>query len=392
MKLRTSYAKEMLIGLRGMYFYIEIFMAVVLLAILLLLVKPESDKTGQEFVYYTGNNLGLVRLLAAAEGIAIEQGAPKDFRLKQHRFTVNDVATDKQTETIDQPATDIRLDSLLVTEVGRPTKTIYLANSRQELLRLAYQTGDIGAIIESDGSGADYQYFIQGYETEKYKNLLLALHTKPVAALNQAMAEQSVRTIGQPIRRLNNREQLLPVFITFSGSLMGLFIVLAYLFLDKEEGVIKALMVSPLAIRTYLLSKILVIMTSVLISTTILVVPIMGMEANYLFLYFFLIITTFAFAAIGLYLASFFDNINQSFGSIYLLIVALMLPIFSYYIPGFDPVWLRFFPTYPVLYLFKQAIVNQVDIGYGLSMTGIYLLIGIGFMWASTIRYKKTFG
>jgi hypothetical protein len=173
------------------------------------------------------------------------------------------------------------------------------------------------------------------------------------------------------------------------GSLMGFFIVMAYIFYDKAEGVIKAFAVTPSSIWKYLISKIFVILTTVIVSSSIITIPVMGGQPNYLLFYIFLIITTFAIASLGLLVASFFDNISKAFGVMYAIMISLMIPAFSYFIPSFDPLWLRFFPSYPLLQGFKEIMLNG-DAGYVLTYSLVFLAGGLALFILVDIRFKKT--
>ena len=51
MKLLSSYIKEMKIAARGFYFYIEIGMALIILAILLIAVSETSTSSRKHFIY-----------------------------------------------------------------------------------------------------------------------------------------------------------------------------------------------------------------------------------------------------------------------------------------------------------------------------------------------------
>ena len=70
--------------------------------------------------------------------------------------------------------------------------------------------------------------------------------------------------------------------------------------------------------------------------------------------------------------------------------ILLMLPVFSYFIPSFDPLWLRFFPTYPMLTAYKEILVTNGDAGYVLLYTGVFLAGGIILFLISNFRFKKT--
>jgi len=180
-----------------------------------------------------------------------------------------------------------------------------------------------------------------------------------------------------------------PLFVVFLGSLMGYFIVMSYIFYDKAEGVIRAFAVTPSAMWKYLITKIFVILTTVVVSSSLITIPVMGGQPNYLLFYIFLIITTFAMASLGLLVTSFFDTIGKAFGVMYAIMVALMIPAFSYYIPSFDPVWLRFLPTYPMLQGFKDILLNG-DAGYVLTYSLVFLAGGLALFALADIRFKKT--
>ena len=94
-------------------------------------------------------------------------------------------------------------------------------------------------------------------------------------------------------------------------------------------------------------------------------------------------------ASLGLLVASFFDNISKSFGAMYAIMVALIVPAFSYYIPSFDPLWLRFFPSYPMLQGFKEILLRG-DTGYVLTYSFVFLAGGLALFVLANIRFKKT--
>ena len=129
--------------------------------------------------------------------------------------------------------------------------------------------------------------------------------------------------------------------------------------------------------------------SKIMLSSSIITIPVMGGRPNYLLFYVFLIVTTFAIASLGLLVASFFDNISKAFGVMYAIMISLMIPAFSYYIPSFDPLWLRFFPTYPMLQGFKEIILNG-DAGYVLIYSLVFLVGGLILFVFADIRFKKT--
>lgn len=218
---------------------------------------------------------------------------------------------------------------------------------------------------------------------------MYVFHVEDLDVLEKVIDKQNIIKLGD-VQRLNNRESLVPLVIVFMGSLMGFFIVMAYIYLDKSEGVIRALAVSPLPMWVYLFSKTMVIVTTVVVSSTIITIPVMGMQPNYLLFYLMLIISTFAFASLGLLVASFFDNISKAFSVLYFIMIFMMIPAFSFYIPSFDPVWIRFLPTYPLLQVFKEILMVKTDVYYVLTYCCVFLIGGLLVFVLANHRFKKT--
>ncbi|NLB20178.1 MAG: ABC transporter permease, partial [Clostridium sp.] len=276
-------------------------------------------------------------------------------------------------------------------ETGKVLGKAFVLENKEDMVRLANTTGNIGAAISMNDQGElAYDYYTQGYETKQYTESLYIVHAFVSEDVDSMLEQQITRQIGiENAEKLNNRESFVPIFIAFSGALMGFFIIMSYVFLDKNEGVIKAFAVTPSAVWKYLLSKIFVILTTVIISSSIVVIPIMGLKPNYPLFYLFLMVSSFAFSSLGLLVASFFDSISKAFGVLYLIMIAMMLPGFSYYIGSFDPVWLRFFPTYPLLEGFKGIMTGSSDVGYVLGYSLVFVAGGIILLALSNIRFKK---
>lgn len=393
MKLWSSYIKEMKIAARGFYFYIEVLVAVVMLFVLLFLVNENPVSRQKQFMHYdmTPFMFNVVTNRGISDG-SLRMGGEKSFTLRPAEIEViNDQTGEyEQRQYTEKKEITVKTLENLDPKTGDLLKTVYVTDNKEDMIRLAHQEKQMGAIVKMNEKGQfSYAYYLQGYETERLVNLLYVIHDEKSTILQTQMDRQQVRELSSA-QTLNNRENILPLFITFAGSLMGFFIVMAYIFLDKDEGVIKAFAVTPSSVSTYLLSKTGVILTTVLISTSIITIPVMGLKPNYPLLYLFLLVTTFAFAELGLLIATFYDVFEKAFGSLYLVMIILMVPAFSYLIPGFDPVFLRFFPTYPVLQGFKDILLNVNDMGYVWIYSLVFLLAGLFLLWLTQKRLSKS--
>lgn len=393
MKLLSTYKKEMKIASRGFYFYIEIFVAVLVLLILLVAVNDTPNSKTKEYVFYDMTQAQYDATLSAQlnsdEIIRVDD---TELTLKAISFEVLNKNSDALISYDFDSREKITVPTLQVinVETGQILNTIYILNSQENLLRLSMDTSHPASIITMDGSG-DIQttYIIQGYEPDRYTNFLYLTNTLTLADIEDELDNQDVVELGSS-ERLSNKENIVPVYVVFAGSLMGFFIIISYLFLDKGEGVIKAIAVTPSSIWSYLLSKTFVILTTVVISSSIVVIPIMGLKPNYFLFYGFLIITTFAFSALGLLIGSFFKSISQSFGILYFIMIVLMIPAISYYASAFNPTWIQFFPTMPILIAFKGILLGQADWAYVGIYSGVFLIAGFGLLYLANIKFKKS--
>jgi len=392
MKLLSNYFKEMKIAARGFYFYIEIFIAVLILVILLVAVNENPVSKAKEFLFYdmSAEVKDYILQDKIDEG-TLELIEPTEFKMKALEFDVENKETgESKSYKFDKETYSLDTYKAYNIDNGELEKTLYITDDEEQLIRLAYQEKKIGAaVVVNDMGESSYRYYNQGYETERFENVLYVLHNEDPDTVKEAFDRQEVTKLGD-IATLNNRENMVPVMVVLLGSLMGFFIAMAYIFLDKDEGVIRAFAVTPSSVWKYLLSKILVIITTVLISSSIFTIPIMGAQPNYLLFYLLLIISSFAFTSLGLFVSSFFDNISKAFGALYAFMIAMLLPAFSYYIPSFDPLWLRFFPTYPMLQGMKEVMMVNTNVEYVLIYSGVFLAGGLILFMLANLRFKKS--
>jgi len=247
MKLLSNYIKEMKIAARGFYFYIEIAMAVVLLAVLLFAISETSTSNRKQFTY---NDMPQ-KIAEYIKDRSIDRGEARladstEFKLKPAVFEITNQETGETTayKFDDEKIIELETVEMLDSSTGELTETVYYAEAEEDMIRLAYGESEVGATIAMDGYGrVSYQYYLQGYETDRLESLLYISHSESPGVISAKKDRQVVRTLGV-METLNNRENLVPVFLVFAGSLMGFFIVLAYIFYDKAEGVIRAFAVT----------------------------------------------------------------------------------------------------------------------------------------------------
>ena len=365
MKLWSSFVKELKIASRDFYFYIELFMAFVLLFVLLFVVPDKFVSKEEEFLYLDFPQ------------VSLEQ---------KYFGTFEDL--DGHPEIVTLKLGKDEIPAQLYENTG--TK-IYVLDSEADMIRLAEGKHKIGATVtmDTDDYEMHYTYYLQGNETARLKGLILILHGQDDEALFNTADNQQVRSLTAGNVVISDRENLLPVFLTFNGSLMGFFIIAAYIFLDKKEGVIKAYAVTASPLWVYLLSKVLVLTVTMLVTSLIIIVPMMGMRINYTILCVFLIATGLFASGLGLVVSGYYDDMVKSFGVMYLLMIGMMLPALAYFTPSWDPLWLKFIPSYYIVFGFKELFIRG-DISFVLLIALGYLVAAaLLFLWAHT-RFKRS--
>lgn len=362
MKIWSGFLKELKIALRGFYFYIELFMALLILGILLFIVPDNFNQKSSEFVFL-------------------------DMPVQLQEMYRQEIDLEGDIETV---FLDIDGEEKAVPLAMTEEKEVYFLNRQEDLEYMVDQERELGVVIRMDTNYQfTYDYYLQGYESSKFKNFLQILNVGSSDQLMERFEKQEVRSLEKEGNALTDKENLLPMIVVLNGALMGLFIVAAYIFLDKQEGVIKAYALSPSAVWQYLLSKVSLIMLSTVLSTLIIVLPIMKFQLNYLFLLILLLSTAFFASSLGLVIASFYKNIIQAFGTIYVFIILMLIPNIAYFMPSWNPAWVKWIPTYHMLAGFQSVFLGSNHWRYILTLSFTFALMGLGLFFYANTRYKK---
>jgi ABC-2 type transport system permease protein len=366
MKLFSSFKKELILASRSFYFYVEIFFSLVILAILLFAIPEDIITTSKQYIYL---NL------------------PDEVKEK-YVDSMFEEAPGVEQETLKIEAGGKTFDAILIKAEG---EEFYIVESEDAVKTLAYSEQTTGAVIELDNNNQLFcRYYLQGYESARLKNLLTILFNEDMYVLEERIEEQKVVSLIEDYQPLNDRENTVPPLVAFTSGLMGMFIMASYIFLDKNEGVIKAYAVTASPVWQYLMSKVFVALLTSVVSALIIVIPVIGFKINYGLLIFLLLTTGFFASSLGLLIASFYDNITKAFSVIYILLILLMVPSIAYFIPGWDPFWVKIIPTYPMLASFKEIISPGGNYLYPLIVSGGFLVAGVVIFALTNIRFKKT--
>jgi len=368
MKFWYSFSKELILSSKSWYFYVELAMAIILLAILIFVVPEDFDNTGKEYFF-----LDLPQVV-------------------QDRYKKNLLEED-----LDEFAEQVTLEADGHTYIAILYETeeskLYLLDSKEALDAISDEerVPTVHVRVNEDNQIV-HTYYLQGYETQKLVNLIQVYHNRLAGhdVIEDYSDNIEVRRLYQNTEPLNDKENIIPVFLTFNGSLMSLFIIAAYIFLDKDEGIIKAYAITASSVWHYLLSKIGVIILTSILTSLIITVPIMGLQPNYPALVLFLVCSGFFVAALGLFLSSFFDGITEAFGVLYIIIVIMIMPNISYFTPSWDPDWVKVIPSYVMLQSFRDIVSEGGNMVYVMVASLAFLMLGSGIFVLANYRFRKT--
>jgi len=368
MKLWYSFLKELKLSSKSFYFYVEVVMAAIIILVLLVFIPEQITIIQKEYI-----NLDMPDNVKASFIDTILE------------------------EELDGKAEEVELeygDTVIMADLYEVDDSeIYIIENREDMIGLTkVDRPMIGAYLTFDESKGEilYEYYLQGYESDRLKNLYRIIHNEDLTEMAAIAETVEVKALNSGYNTLNSREIALPSLLTFNGSLMGMFIIAAYIFLDKQEGIIMAYAVTASKVWEYLMSKVLVMTSVTLITTLAITLAVRGTKANYLMLVVLLITSSFFGSSLGLWISSFYDNMTKAFAAIYTAVMLFMLPAIAYFIPGWEPFWMKFIPTYYTIQGFKEIIIGNGDMNFVALASLGFLVAGTLFFFASNYRFKKT--
>ncbi|MBN2898991.1 MAG: ABC transporter permease [Clostridia bacterium] len=177
---------------------------------------------------------------------------------------------------------------------------------------------------------------------------------------------------------------VLPLVIFTDPSVLGLFFIGGILLLEKEQGVIALLRVTPLRLEAYLMSKIISLTAIGLLVSLVLALAIQ-VKVNILLLVIGVVITSVFFTLFGIRIGSASTSINVFFIKMMPMMIASMLPCLLLY-TSYDYWLLNIIPGVACFRLIYGAYHGLAFLeGMGCiiwSVTAIYMLwhhVKIGF-------------
>ncbi|TYP55447.1 ABC transporter permease [Thermosediminibacter litoriperuensis] len=244
-------------------------------------------------------------------------------------------------------------------EAGREHGNVHRKGSVEEIeaeMRKDYNS--LGMVIGDLEGKPHIEFIMQGHENEKVINALVLSIKDNIRS--RMHADKEIKTVflnqDQDAKKIPFNHTWIPVFVVMESVLLGFFMIAVLIFLEKDERTLTAYMVSPGRIPEYLASKITLMAILGCISSLTLVFLTLGLRAEYLSLFVFVVLGSIAAAISGLILASFFNNVSQASVWIIAFSLILALPFMSYYFPSFAPLIVKAVPTYYLLFAAREIL------------------------------------
>ncbi|KUO75261.1 MAG: hypothetical protein APF77_22355 [Clostridia bacterium BRH_c25] len=250
----------------------------------------------------------------------------------------------------------------------------------------------VGLVIKQNQNKPVFEFILQGYENEQSKNaFVLSLESMlNLDQLNNPDIETVVLKQEINYGKIPFNKSFVPLMILNEPVMLGFIFLATLIFMEKDEGTIKAYMVSPGRIAEYLWSKVILIVTLGILSTVLITVFTMGSEANWFMLISITIAGSLFSSTVAMFVASFFDNISKAM--IWVLGISLLLtaPMISYFMPSFAPRVLTIIPTYSLMFAIREAIFPGTNTAIFYESMAVLLIVSAVLFSLSVLSYKRS--
>ena len=242
-----------------------------------------------------------------------------------------------------------------------------IVDSEQELQTILADTNrGIGVVYEGTLQTPRFRLLTVGALPEENVNLLRATLDNIARAMRGALFNDQfdVKLLRPPSDAVPVNLSSVPVALVFEVVLLGFSLGAVMIFQEKQEGVNRALRVSPVTTIEYLLSKNVLFLLLSTVYGGLLLFAAFGLDADYGRALVLIILTSSLMTLVGLAIAVFFNNISEWFFAGMSVLIVNMLPILSYAIPTFAPDWLTAIPSYPVLFGVREILFPTGDAAF----------------------------
>ncbi len=261
---------------------------------------------------------------------------------------------------------------------GRDELKLTIVESEAALREAMEDNQNSVGITVADGDPVpEVTYFFQAYHSPQVHNLFVAMtearlgelyRVSPRPAAESRVLRANAEAYDVPLNLL-----MVPSLLFSDPTLIGMVFIAVLIFMEKDEGTVRAYQVTPGRIWEYLLSKALTMGLLAMLFALIFVTGTVGVRGpNWPALLALLLLGAVLGTLLGAIVAIHFDNISQYMFPAILLMLFMSVPGIAYFVPAFSPAWLRWMPTYPLVFGLREAIFpagNPQAIWLGMAYT-----------------------
>lgn len=265
-------------------------------------------------------------------------------------------------------------------------------DSREDIVeKMRRNINSLGMVFKVKDQKPTVEFIMQGHESQEIKNILML----PFQSIgpNGRQEEMQIDTIR--LKELAARTQqtfnimLLPLFILFEPALLGLILLATLIFVEKEEGTIQAYAVTPGKLVEFLISKVLFILLLSMISVVVMMTFTIGIGKGFLITLLIVAVSSIFSSSLALFISSLFDNLSKAMMWLVLAGIIFSVPMMTYFIPGFAPLWIRIMPTYPLLFAIKEAMFPVGNTGVITSTIGLFAILSVVLFVLAVSSYRS---
>ncbi|MFO7928877.1 MAG: ABC transporter permease [Candidatus Humimicrobiaceae bacterium] len=226
--------------------------------------------------------------------------------------------------------------------------------------------GSIGIAASGDTNNLDFEIISRNKVSGKTLNVVRAALDYVAAKISgsEEAGNISIEYMREKSTPIPFNKNFIPLFLTFEVVMFGFLLIAVMSFQEKEERSIHAYRVSASGTMQYIWSKVSVITIMGILYGVASVMLTAGVNVDYINLIIIIVLSSIFMSLLGLFLSVFFKNISEFIIVSFTVLALLQLPTVSYFNPSFSPSYLRWMPSYPILFGVREILFPTGKEGY----------------------------
>lgn len=177
---------------------------------------------------------------------------------------------------------------------------------------------------------------------------------------------------------------IIPAFLSMNLLITTFYFMSALVLLEKGEGTLSSVVVSPLKDREYLLSKVISLSGLAMLESLVIVAVVYGVDFQLIPVLFGMIALSGVYSLLGFIAIARYNTLNDYLMPSMLIITLLMLPMIDHF-GLWQTMIFHLHPINPMVVLIRAGFINTNawELIYG--VVGSIIVIGVSFAWARQI-------